>query len=141
MVSEHRADELKRKSKDELITLLLEAERQRNAAQHGLDMFHSREPGRYAFYCRHLALAYVRKANPELHQEVFSRACQAIDEQGGKSYQDVVAGLEAAIADLHSSGALILAFLDSPAAEPSPIDFRAAVESLRAALGEKNDAT
>lgn len=96
MLSERRADELKRMSKGELITLLLEAEQVRDRVQRALASLQDREPGRYAFWHRHLALAYVRKVNPELHQEAASAACAQIDEQGGKSYQDVVTGLEAA---------------------------------------------
>lgn len=146
MPTEHRADELKRMDKDALIALLLEAERQRDVAQHDLDMFRSREPGRYAFWHRHLALAYVRKQNPELHQEASSAACQQIDQQGGKSYQDVVAGLEAACEGLlkhvYPCNAQDPDIGDEcPSDHPNECGRCYDVRMARAALGEKNDAT
>lgn len=42
MLSERRADELKRKSKDELIALILDAERQRDVAQGQLEALSQR---------------------------------------------------------------------------------------------------
>lgn len=82
MLSERRADELKRKSKDELIALLLEAEQVRDRVQRVLASLQDREPGRYAFWHRHLALAYVRKANVP-GERVQSRRRVPVPRRGG----------------------------------------------------------
>lgn len=62
--------------------------------------------GRYAFYHRHLAMGYVRRANPELANEASVWAGHEIDEDGGVSYQDVVSELveacKAALARIES---------------------------------------
>lgn len=74
---------------------LKETQRRLSLAQHQLDNERRLTLGRYAFYHRHLAMGFVRKRDPELANWASSEAGHRIDQEGGKSFEDVVARLEA----------------------------------------------
>jgi len=67
--------------------------------------------GRYAFCHRNLALFYVRQQNAALYDEAVAYAHRRIDEDGGRSFQDVVAALEAEIERLRAENAFLREWL------------------------------
>jgi hypothetical protein len=75
--------------------LIKETQRRLSLAQHQMDNERRLTLGRYAFYHRHLAMGFVRKRDPELANWASSEAGHRIDQEGGKSFEDVVARLEA----------------------------------------------
>ncbi len=60
-----------------------------------LDRERAHIPGKYAFLHRHYAMSYVRRRDPDLHAWAASEAGQQLDREGGKTYVDYVAQLEA----------------------------------------------
>jgi cell pole-organizing protein PopZ len=72
-----------------------EAHRARRLAQGQLDNERRLTLGRYAFYHRHLAMGFVRTRDPELANWASVEAGHRIDQEGGQSFEDVAARIEA----------------------------------------------
>lgn len=88
-----RRSDLEAMSKEELVNALLTAQGQ-------LDNERQIPLGRYAFYHRHLAMGYVRRRDPELANWASSEAGHRIDQEGGRSFEDVVGHLLSVLREL-----------------------------------------